>query len=174
MIENFLNSLRNVFAVPDLRKRILFTLAMLAVYRVGSHIRVPGIDPVKLADLWQTVASSLLGVLDLFSGGNLQKISILALGIMPYITASIILQLMTVVSTRLKAVQEEGESGRRKMNQWTRYLTVILAIIQTSSISWWLQSQPGLVYNPGITFVAMTALTLTTGTIFIMWIGEQI
>ncbi|MCC6743925.1 MAG: preprotein translocase subunit SecY, partial [Acidobacteria bacterium] len=101
MIENFLNSLRNVFAVPDLRKRVIFTLSLLAVYRIGSHIRVPGIDPVQLAELWQNVASSLLGVLDLFSGGNLQKISVLALGIMPYITASIILQLMTVVSPRL-------------------------------------------------------------------------
>lgn len=174
MIENFLNSLRNVFAVPDLRKRVIFTLSLLAVYRIGSHIRVPGIDPVQLAELWQNVASSLLGVLDLFSGGNLQKISVLALGIMPYITASIILQLMTVVSPRLKAVQEEGEMGRRKMNQWTRYLTVVLAIIQTTSIAWFLQSQPGLVYEPGVSFVALTMLTLTTGTIFIMWLGEQI
>ena len=173
MIENFLNSIRNVFAVPDLRKRVLFTLLMLAVYRLGSHIRTPGIDPVKLEELWQTVASSLLGVLDLFSGGNLQKISIFALGIMPYITASIILQLMTVVSPRLKAVQEEGEQGRRKMNQWTRYLTVVLALIQTTSIAWFLQNQPGLVYNPGPAFIALTSLTLTTGTIFIMWLGEQ-
>lgn len=155
MIENFLNSFRNVFAVPDLRKRVLFTLSLLAVYRIGSHIRVPGIDPVQLEQLWQNVASSLLGVLDLFSGGNLQKISVLALGIMPYITASIILQLMTVVSPRLKAVQEEGEMGRRKMNQWTRYLTVVLAIIQTTSIAWFLQSQPGLVYEPGVSFIAL-------------------
>jgi preprotein translocase subunit SecY len=174
MIENFLNSIRNVFAVPDLRKRVLFTLAMLAVYRVGSHVRVPGVDPEKLAELWQTVASSLLGVLDLFSGGNLQKISIFALGIMPYITASIILQLMTVVSPRLKAIQEEGEMGRRKMNQWTRYLTVVLGFIQTLTIAMFLQNQPGLVMNPGVGFIALTALTLTTGTIFIMWIGEQI
>ena len=174
MIENFINSIRNVFAVPDLRKRVLFTLMMLAVYRLGSHVRVPGVDPVKLAELWQTVASSLLGVLDLFSGGNLQRISIFALGIMPYITASIILQLMTVVSPKLKAIQEEGESGRRKMNQWTRYLTVGLAMIQTLSIAWFLQSQPGLVRTPGVSFIALTALTLTTGTIFIMWLGEQI
>jgi preprotein translocase subunit SecY len=174
MIENFLNSIRNVFAVPDLRKRVLFTLGLLAVYRVGSHVRVPGIDPEKLAELWQTVASSLLGVLDLFSGGNLQKISVFALGIMPYITASIILQLMTVVSPKLKAIQEEGEMGRRKMNQWTRYLTVILALIQTTTIATFLQGQPGLVLNPGIGFIALTSLTLTTGTIFIMWLGEQI
>ena len=174
MIENFLNSIRNVFAVPDLRKRVLFKLVLLAVYRVCSHVRVPGIDPEKLADLWQNVASSLLGVLDLFSGGNLQKISVFALGIMPYITASIILQLMTVVSPRLKAIQEEGEMGRRKMNQWTRYLTVALALIQTTTIATFLQSQPGLVYNPGIGFIALTSLTLTTGTIFIMWLGEQI
>jgi preprotein translocase subunit SecY len=174
MIENFLNSIRNIFAVPDLRKRILFTLSLLAVYRVGSHIRAPGIDPVKLEELWQQVASSLLGVLDLFSGGNFRNISILALGIMPYITASIILQLMTVVSPRLKAIQEEGELGRRKITQWTRYLTVALCLFQTISIAYWLQAQPGLVYEPGIGFVALTALTLTTGTTFIMWLGEQI
>jgi preprotein translocase subunit SecY len=174
MIENFLNSIRNVFSVPDLRKRVFFTLGLLAVYRLGSHVRVPGVDPTKLAELWQTVASSLLGVLDLFSGGNLQKISIFALGIMPYITASIILQLMTVVSPRLKAIQEEGEMGRRKMNQWTRYLTVVLGFIQTITIAMFLQNQPGLVYEPGIGFIALTSLTLTTGTIFIMWLGEQI
>ena len=129
MIENFLNSIRNVFAVPDLRKRVLFTLGMLAVYRVGSHVRVPGVDPAKLAELWQTVASSLLGVLDLFSGGNLQKISIFALGIMPYITASIILQLMTVVSPRLKAIQEEGEilSRIRRGQRIEHYETVRVA-----------------------------------------------
>jgi preprotein translocase subunit SecY len=174
MIENFFNSIRNVFAIPDLRKRILFTLGVLAIYRVGSHIRVPGIDPVKLDELWQQVASSLLGVLDLFSGGNFRNVSILALGIMPYITASIILQLMTVVSPRLKAVQEEGEMGRRKINQWTRYLTVGLCLFQTIGIAYWLQGQAGLVYNPGIWFVALTSLTLTTGTTFIMWLGEQI
>jgi preprotein translocase subunit SecY len=174
MIENFLNSIRNIFAVPDLRKRILFTLSLLAVYRIGSHIRAPGIDPVKLDELWQQVASSLLGVLDLFSGGNFRNISILALGIMPYITASIILQLMTVVSPRLKAIQEEGELGRRKITQWTRYLTVILCLFQTGGIAYWLQQQPGLVYQPGIGFIAITSLTLTTGTTFIMWLGEQI
>jgi preprotein translocase subunit SecY len=174
MIENFLNSLRNIWAIPELRKRVLFTLGLLAVYRIGSHIRVPGVDPVKLEELWQQVASSLLGVLDLFSGGNFRNISILALGIMPYITASIILQLMTVVSPKLKAIQEEGELGRRKINQWTRYLTVALAIFQTTAVAFWLQSNPGLVYDPGVGFVALTALTLTTGTVFIMWLGEQI
>lgn len=172
MIENFINSIRNVFAVPDLRRRVIFTLLMLAVYRIGSHIRVPGIDPVKLEELWQQVAQSLLGVLDLFSGGNLRNISILALGIMPYITASIILQLMTVVSTRIKAVQEEGETGRRKINQWTRYLTVALAIFQTTGIGAFLQDRG--VLAPGIGYLALTTLTLTTGTIFIMWLGEQI
>jgi preprotein translocase subunit SecY len=174
MIENFLNSLRNIWAIPELRKRVIFTLSLLGVYRIGSHIRVPGVDPVKLDELWQQVASSLLGVLDLFSGGNFRNISILALGIMPYITASIILQLMTVVSPKLKAVQEEGELGRRKINQWTRYLTVALALFQTTAVAFWLQSNPGLVYEPGISFIALTALTLTTGTVFIMWLGEQI
>ena len=117
MIENFFNSIRNVFAVPDLRRRVLFTLAMLAIYRIGSHVRTPGIDPVVLENLWNSgdLHRSLAGVMDLFSGGNFKVVSIFALGITPYITASIILQLMTVVSAKLKALQEEGELGRRKI-----------------------------------------------------------
>src|ERR1044071_7313809 len=180
MIENFINSVRNVFAVPDLRKRVFFTLAMLAVYRVGSHVRTPGIDPDALAALWNTgdLQRSLAGVMDLFSGGNFRVVSIFALGITPYITASIILQLMTVVSTRLKALQEEGDLGRRKITQYTRYLTVVLCAVQSFGIAYWLQNQVTasgtLVYNPGPTFIAMTMLTLATGTTFIMWLGEQI
>jgi preprotein translocase subunit SecY len=180
MIENFFNSVRNVFAVPDLRKRVLFTLAMLAVYRIGSHVRTPGIDPVVLAGLWEsgTMHRSLAGVMDLFSGGNFKVVSIFALGITPYITASIILQLMTVVSTRLKALQEEGDLGRRKITQYTRYLTVVLCAVQSFGIAYWLQNQVtnsgSLVYNPGPAFIAMTMLTLATGTTFIMWLGEQI
>ena len=180
MIENFFNSIRNVFAVPDLRRRVLFTLAMLAVYRIGSHVRTPGIDPSVLANLWDTGAmhQSLAGVMDLFSGGNFKVVSIFALGITPYITASIILQLMTVVSARLKALQEEGELGRRKITQYTRYLTVVLCAVQSFGIAYWLQNQAtasgSLVYNPGPSFIAMTMLTLATGTTFIMWLGEQI
>src|SRR5215210_3138026 len=180
MIENFFNSIRNIFAVPDLRKRVLFTLAMLAVYRLGSHVRTPGIDPIVLANLWEqgTMHRSLAGVMDLFSGGNFKVVSIFALGITPYITASIILQLMTVRSTRLKALQEEGELGRRKITQYTRYLTVVLCAVQSFGIAYWLQNQTttsgSLVYNPGPSFIGMTMLTLATGTTFIMWLGEQI
>jgi len=122
MIENFINSIRNMVAIPDLRKRILFTLAMLAVYRLGSHVRTPGIDPDALNTLWTTgeLQRSLYGVLDLFSGGNFRVVSIFALGITPYITASIILELMTVVSPRLKALRDEGDLGRQKITQSTR------------------------------------------------------
>jgi preprotein translocase subunit SecY len=180
MLENFINSIRNIFAVPDLRKRVLFTLAMLAVYRIGSHVRTPGIDPDALALLWEQGAlqNSLANVMDLFSGGNFKVVSIFALGITPYITASIILQLMTVVSPRLKALQEEGELGRRKINQYTRYLTVVLCSVQSFGIAYWLQSQTtelgSLVPNPGPGFIALSMLTLATGTTFVMWLGEQI
>lgn len=180
MIENFINSVRNIFAVPDLRRRVFFTLAMLAIYRFGSHVRTPGIDPDALAALWERgdLQRSLAGVMDLFSGGNFKVVSIFALGITPYITASIILQLMTVVSPRLKALQEEGELGRRKITQYTRYLTVILCSVQSFGIAYWLQNQVtqtgSLVRTPGVGFIAMTMLTLATGTTFIMWLGEQI
>ncbi|HUK90856.1 MAG TPA: preprotein translocase subunit SecY [Blastocatellia bacterium] len=180
MIENFVNSIRNMFAVPDLRKRILFTLAMLAIYRLGSHVRTPGIDPDALANLWNTgeLQRSLYGVLDLFSGGNFRVVSIFALGITPYITASIILELMSVVSARLKALREEGEMGRQRITQYTRYLTVVLCSVQAFGIAFWLEKQQtssgSLVPHPGIGFIAMMVLTLMTGTTFIMWIGEQI
>ncbi|HSE97368.1 MAG TPA: preprotein translocase subunit SecY [Blastocatellia bacterium] len=176
MIENFVNSIRNIFAVPDLRKRVFFMLAMLAIYRIGSHVRTPGIDPDALAALWDTgeLQRSLAGVLDLFSGGNFKVVSIFALGITPYITASIILQLMTVVSPRLKAIQEEGDIGRRKITQYTRYLTVVLCAVQSFGIAYWLQNQGTLVHNPGPSFIALTMLTLAAGTTFIMWLGEQI
>ncbi|HXG64972.1 MAG TPA: preprotein translocase subunit SecY [Blastocatellia bacterium] len=180
MLENFVNSIRNVFAVPDLRKRVFFTLAMLAVYRIGSHVRTPGIDENALAVLWETgeLQRSLVGVLDLFTGGNFKVVSIFALGITPYITASIILQLMTVVSPRLKAIQEEGEIGRRKINQWTRYLTVVLCAIQSAGVAYWLQNQQTaagpLVADPGPGFILLTILTLAAGTTFVMWLGEQI
>src|SRR5262249_15976819 len=174
MIENFINSIRNMFTIPDLRKRVLFTLAMLAVYRIGSHVRTPGIDPQALKVLWETgeLQRSLVGVLDLFSGGNFKVVSIFALGITPYITASLILQLMTVGWGRLKALQEEGELGRRKINQYTRYLTVILCAVQSFGIAYWLKNQVStagpLVPNASWSFIPLTMLTLATGTTFIM------
>lgn len=175
MLEQFIKSIRNIFQIPDLRKRILFTLGMLIVYRIGSHIRTPGIDPERLSQLWGQIAGSLVGVVDLFTGGNFRIVSIFALGITPYITSSIILQLLTVVFPALKKIQEEGEVGRQKINQYTRYGTVALSLVQSFFIAMWIKSQPGLVIGTGgFMFVLMTMITLTTGTCFIMWLGEQI
>ena len=171
-MEKFLAAVRNMFNVPDLRRRIFFTLGLLAVYRFGAHVGAPGINKARLDEVWREVAGTLLGVLDLFSGGNFRTISVFALGVTPYITASIILQLMTVVSPQLKKLQEEGEMGRQKINQWTRYLTVGLAAIQTSFVAHWLQVNG--VGAPGWGFRLSTVLTLTTGTMFVMWLGEQI
>jgi preprotein translocase subunit SecY len=172
-MEKFLAAVRNMFTVPDLRRRILFTLGILAIYRLGAHIGAPGINRERLDQVWQDVAGTLLGVLDLFSGGNFRTISIFALGVTPYITASIILQLMTVVYPSLKKLQqEEGEAGRQKINQWTRYLTVGLACIQTSFVAHWLQVNG--VGAPTWGFLLTAVLTLTTGTVFVMWLGEQI
>jgi preprotein translocase subunit SecY len=171
----FFEALSNVFRIPDLRKRVLFTLAMLAVYRLGGHIPTPGID----VDKWQAFLSSnsggIFGFFDLFAGGNIRRFTIFALGIMPYITASIILQLLTVVVPTLEKLQKEGELGRRKITQWTRYLTIALSIVQSFGIAQGLQhSNGGFVNNPGWGFVLMTIISLTTGTAFIMWLGEQI
>ena len=171
-MEKFIAAVRNMFNVPDLRRRILFTLGLLAVYRLGAHVGAPGINRARLDQVWRDVAGTLLGVLDLFSGGNFRTISVFALGVTPYITASIILQLMTVVSPQLKKLQEEGEMGRQKINQWTRYLTVGLAGIQTSFVAHWLQVNG--VGSPTWGFLFTTVLTLTTGTMFVMWLGEQI
>ena len=171
-MDKFFAAIRNMFNVPDLRRRILFTLGVLAIYRLGAHVTTPGINTDRLKEVWQDVAGTLLGVLDLFSGGNFRTISVFALGVTPYITASIILQLMTVVSPQLKKLQEEGEMGRQEINQWTRYLTVLLAGIQTSFVAHWLQVNG--VGAPGLGFLLTTVLTLTTGTIFVMWLGEQI
>ncbi len=162
----------NVFRIPDLRRRVLFTLAMLAVYRIGGHIPTPGINTEELQRQFEQAAGTALGFMDLFSGGQLSQMTIFALGIMPYITASIILQLLTIVIPTLEKLQKEGELGRRKITQWTRYLTIGLSIIQGSGISFMLQR--GGLAEPGIGFVFMTVLTLTTGTAFIMWLGEQI
>ena len=171
-MDKFFAAVRNMFSVPELRRRILFTLGILAVYRLGAHISAPGINRERLEQVWNEVAGTLLGVLDLFSGGNFRTISVFALGVTPYITASIILQLMTVVSPQLKKLQEEGEMGRKKINQWTRYLTVALAAIQTSFVAHWLQVNG--VGEATWGFLLTTVLTLTTGTIFVMWLGEQI
>ena len=171
-MDKFFAAVRNMFSVPELRRRILFTLGILAVYRLGAHITAPGINTDRLEQVWNEVAGTLLGVLDLFSGGNFRTISVFALGVTPYITASIILQLMTVVYPALKKLQEEGEMGRKKINQWTRYLTVLLAAIQTSFVAHWLQVNG--VGDPTWGFLLTTVLTLTTGTIFVMWLGEQI
>src|SRR5258708_22094882 len=138
-MEKFFAAVRNMFNVPDLRKRILFTLGLLAVYRLGAHIGAPGINKERLDAVWRDVAGTLLGVLDLFSGGNFRTISVFALGVTPYITASIILQLMTVVSPQLKKLQEEGEMGRQKINQWTRYLTVVLCPLPPGLVAYCLQ-----------------------------------
>ncbi|HZP22295.1 MAG TPA: preprotein translocase subunit SecY [Terriglobales bacterium] len=169
-----LEKLANVFRVPDLRKRILFTLGLLAVYRLGGHIPTPGINADKLAQFFDQNRGSFLGFVDLFSGGQLRRLTIFALGIMPYITASIILQLMTVVYEPLAKLQKEGELGRKKITQWTRYLTLGLSAVQSLGIAYALQRQPDFVINPGYSFVLMTMLTLTTGSVFIMWLGEQI
>src|SRR5580704_12275989 len=169
------DTIANMFRIPDLRKRIFFTLGLLAVYRFGGHIPTPGIDANRLAEFFQQNSGSLFGFIDLFSGGMFRRLTIFALGIMPYITSSIILQLLTVVVPTLEKLQKEGELGRRKITQWTRYLTVILAVIQSFGIAMALQgAQQGFVTNPGVGFVLMTVLSLTTGTAFIMWLGEQI
>src|SRR3989449_3000839 len=177
-MNRFLQALANLFRIEDLRKRLLFTLAMLAVYRIGAHIFTPGINTALLDQLFEQGRGSVLDFFNLFSGGNFRRLTIFALGIMPYITASIILQLMTVVFPYLERLQKEGELGRRKITQYTRYLTICLAIIQSFSTASLLQSQnsggQALVYHPGWGFKLLTVLTLTTGSAFIMWLGEQI
>jgi preprotein translocase subunit SecY len=169
-----IEALQNIFNVPDLRKRIAFMLALLAVYRIGAHIPTPGIDSEALANFFANNQGTVFGFLDLFSGGNFRRLTIFALGIMPYITASIILQLLTVVWPYLEKLSKEGELGRRKITTYTRYLTVVLSAVQSAGIAIALQRQAGFVVNPGIGFTLMTMLTLTTGTAFIMWLGEQI
>ena len=174
-----LQSLRNIWDIPDLRKRVLFTLGMLAIYRLGSHVPTPGINAAALIDFFEQNRANWFGLVDMFSGGNLAKVTVFALGIMPYISASIILQLLTVVWPYLEKLSKEGELGRRKITQYTRYGTVVLSIIQSLGIAVYLERMTlsqnfSIVENPGIGFKLMTVLTLTTGTAFIMWLGEQI
>ncbi len=170
-------SIRNIISVPDLRKRLLFMFGLLAVYRMGSWIPTPGVDTAALQTLFDQQAGTIFGFLDVFSGGNLRRLSIFALGIMPYITASIILQLLTVVWPYLERLSKEGQLGRKKITQYTRYLTVVLSLFQGFATSLALAqtaSDPPIVPNPGWGFTLMTMLTLTTGTAFVMWLGEQI
>ncbi len=158
----------------DLKRRLWFLLLALIVYRIGAHVPVPGIDSIVLKDLFESQESGVLGMFNMFSGGALSRFSIFALGIMPYISASIIMQLGTVAVPYLEALKKEGESGRRKITQYTRYGTLALALVQSYGISIALQSQSGLVINPGGMFTLTTVITLVTGTIFLMWLGEQI
>jgi len=169
-----IEAIKNIFNVPDLRKRILFMLSLLGVYRIGAHIPTPGIDSKALENLFQQNAGTVFGFMDMMSGGNFRKLTIFALGIMPYITASIILQLLTVVWPYLEKLSKEGDLGRRKITTYTRYLTVLLSIVQSAGIAVAIQRQGGLVSDPGIGFILLTVVTLTTGTAFIMWLGEQI
>jgi preprotein translocase subunit SecY len=175
-----IESVKNIFAVPDLRKRVLFTLGLLAVYRVGNHIPTPGVNGEALALLAEQLKGSMFGLYDMFTGGNLSRVTIFALGIMPYISASIILQLLTVVWPYLERLSKEGELGRRKITQYTRYGTIVLSVVQSLGIAIYLERQTDiagglpLVFQPGWGFRFLAVLTLTTGTAFIMWLGEQI
>jgi len=174
------DSLKNIFTVTDLRNRVLFTLGMLAVYRVGHNITVPGVNIAALAELARQMQGTMFGLYDMFSGNNLSRVTIFALGIMPYISASIILQLLTVVWPYLERLSKEGELGRRKITQYTRYGTILLSVVQAAGIAVFLERQTKvagglpLVAHPGLAFRLMTVLTLTTGSCFIMWLGEQI
>src|ERR1700683_3695670 len=172
MVQKFLEAVANIFRIPDLRKRLMFTLGLLAVYRLGSQVPSPGINIQRWEAIFSSASGSIFGFFDLFAGGNIRRLPLFALGIMPYITASIILQLLTVVVPTLEKLQKEGELGRRKITQWTRYLTVILSLVQSFGIAEGLmRSEGGFVLNPGFGFVLMTMLSLTTGTAFIMWLG---
>ncbi|HWQ37306.1 MAG TPA: preprotein translocase subunit SecY, partial [Burkholderiales bacterium] len=158
----------------DLKRRLLFLLGALIVYRIGAHVPVPGIDPVQLAELFKSQQGGILDMFNMFSGGALSRFTIFALGIMPYISASIIMQLLTVVVPTLEQLKKEGESGRRKITQYTRYGTLVLATFQALGIAIALEAQRGLVVEPGLMFRFTTVVTLVTGTMFLMWLGEQI
>lgn len=173
------SGVQNIFKIPELKKRIFFSLAFLAIYRVGVHIPTPGVDGDALATFFAQYQDTLFGIFNMFSGGALERLSVFALGIMPYISASIILQLLTVVFPHLERLKKEGEQGQKKITQYTRYGTIVLSIIQGFGISVGLEnmSAPGglaIVFDPGWSFRIMTVITLTAGTAFIMWLGEQI
>jgi len=174
-----LSIIQNIFQIPELRRRILFTLGMLAVYRVGCHVPTPGVDASVLASFFEGTEGTLLGLVSAFTGGALERMTVFALGIMPYISASIILQLLTVVFEPVQRLSKEGEQGRKTITKWTRYGTIILSVVQGTGIAVGLQSMRGpagefVVPNQGIGFILLTVVTLTAGTAFIMWLGEQI
>ena len=174
-----LASIQNIFSIPELRRRILFTLGMLAVYRVGCHVPLPGVDRAVLAQFFEGTQGTLLGLVSAFTGGALERMTVFALGIMPYISASIIMQLLTVVFEPVERLSKEGEQGRKTMTKWTRYGTVVLSVIQGAGIAVGLQTMRGPAGEPvvamqGIGFILLTVITLTAGTAFIMWLGEQI
>ncbi len=174
-----MNAFANIFKIPELRRRLLLTLGFLAIYRLGIFVTTPGVDRNVMREIVQSQSGGFLGMFNMFSGGGLEQLSIFALGIMPYVTASIILQLLTVVIKPLDELRKEGEAGRRKINQYTRYGTIGISIMQSTGISFYLQSLTGqtganVVHDPGPFFVFLTVVSLTTGTAFIMWLGEQI
>ncbi|MHB9028146.1 MAG: preprotein translocase subunit SecY, partial [Candidatus Latescibacterota bacterium] len=174
-----LGSVDSLFKIPDLRKRLLFVLAMCIVYRVGGKVPIPGIDAQALISLMSGMSNTLFGLYDMFVGGAFTKMSIFALGIMPYISASIIIQLLGSVVPYFQRLQKEGEEGRKKITQLTRYGTVVLAAAQAYGIAIWLQNTQGgggmpVVTNPGVGFIFATMLTIVAGTIFLMWLGEQL
>lgn len=171
LFEKFNEKLEAIGRTPELKGKIIFTLLMFLVARVGTHIPAPGVDIGRLADM--TSQNDLLGYINMFSGGAFQRVSIFALGIMPYINASIVMSLLAVIIPKLEEIQKEGESGRNKITQWTRYLTIVIALIQGFGVCMWLQSV-GLVMTPGFAFILTTVTTLTAGTVFLMWVGEQI
>jgi preprotein translocase subunit SecY len=173
-LANAANALGTAGKLGDLKRRLLFLLGALVVYRIGAHIPVPGIDPTVLEQLFRSQEGGILGMFNMFSGGALSRFTLFALGIMPYISASIIMQLASVMSPELEALKKEGEAGRRKITRYTRYGTVLLAVVQALGISIALEAQPGLVLDPGFVFRITTILTLTAGTMFLMWLGEQI
>ncbi len=176
-MKKFIQTLKNIWSIEELRKKILFTLLLIFVYRVGSYIVLPGIDPNKLDNLSKSTQSGMLGLLDAFVGGAFSKASIFALGIMPYISASIFMQLMTILVPQMAKIQKEGESGRKKINQWTRYLTVIVTAFQAAAYIGYLKSPANaeaLVQSFSSYFVISTVIILTVGTLFVMWLGEKI
>ncbi|KPJ86723.1 MAG: preprotein translocase subunit SecY [Spirochaetes bacterium DG_61] len=168
------NIVANIFRIPELRRRVLFTLLMILIVRVGSYIPVPGINPVALERLFTQTTSGLLGFLDLFAGGALSRFTVFALGIMPYISASIILQLLTVVIPALERLSKEGEVGRKKIQQISRFATVVIAAIQAYALTVFMKSRPEVIVNPGLGFTINAIIAITAGTLFLMWIGEQI
>jgi preprotein translocase subunit SecY len=173
-----LDALQNIFRIPDLKKRVLYTLAMLAVFRIGCNIPTPGIDSQALLHFFTQNKGTLLGMFDMFSGGALQKLTVFALGIMPYISSSIIFQLLTVVIPAIEKLSKEGEAGRKKITQYTRYGTIVLSVVQALGISFGLETMTGpagelVVPHPGWAFRVLTVITLTAGTAFLMWLGEQ-